>query len=391
MTQLPLKTLRRQWLWVAFAWVSILFISYVWLNQVWPYAQRWLIFSSIVQIYGLWILWRHLPLNHRAGESALFTTLGTANHLSLIRGLLASLVAGFLFLPWPTGILSWLPSLLYLVAYIIDYFDGYYARRNNQVTLLGTKLDIEFDGLNMFIVNLLAIWYGQLDLWFLSISLAYHFFVLGMEWRRRQGKPLYDLTPSFHRRAFAGFLMAFACTALMPFIPAFSIKLASFIFGGAVGLGFIRDWLVVSGRLDPQSERYLQVQRAIFVGAVYYTPILLRVCLLGSVLIFCTNVEGLPQPQSWLGLLTSWQLPWPPLWATLVSGLALMGIIGTTLGILGRVAAFFLLFALIFDMNLQGLQFYNGIAWFSTCALILLGTGSFSLWQPRVNQFVLWV
>jgi len=168
MTQLPLKTLRRQWLWVAFAWVSILFISYVWLNQVWPYAQRWLIFSSIVQIYGLWILWRHLPLNHRAGESALFTTLGTANHLSLIRGLLASLVAGFLFLPWPTGILSWLPSLLYLVAYIIDYFDGYYARRNNQVTLLGTKLDIEFDGLNMFIVNLLAIWYGQLDLWFLS-------------------------------------------------------------------------------------------------------------------------------------------------------------------------------------------------------------------------------
>ena len=46
-------------------------------------------------------------------------------------------------------------------------------------TLLGGKLDIEFDGLTMLIVTLVAIWYGQLAWWFVSVALSLLCFYLG--------------------------------------------------------------------------------------------------------------------------------------------------------------------------------------------------------------------
>ena len=139
-----LKILQRHSLWIGLFWIGILLLGYLLLEPRWPYAGRWAILAGLVQSYGLWLLWHHLPLNHREGEQTLFTTLGIANHLSLARGLIASLIAGFLFSPWPTGFLAWLPCLLYLTAYLLDFFDGYYARRTDQVTLLDGKLDLEF-------------------------------------------------------------------------------------------------------------------------------------------------------------------------------------------------------------------------------------------------------
>jgi len=132
-----LKILQRHSLWIGLFWIGILLLGYLLLEPRWPYAGRWAILAGLVQSYGLWLLWHHLPLNRREGEQTLFTTLGIANHLSLARGLIASLIAGFLFSPWPTGFLAWLPCLLYLTAYLLDFFDGYYARRTDQVTLLG--------------------------------------------------------------------------------------------------------------------------------------------------------------------------------------------------------------------------------------------------------------
>ena len=114
----------------------MLVLGYVLLSQSWPYAQRWIILAALVQIYSLGLLWLHLPLNRRQEEQTLLAKLGIANHLTLMRGLIASLIAGFLFSPWPTGALAWLPFLLYLASYILDYLDGFYARLNDQVYAL---------------------------------------------------------------------------------------------------------------------------------------------------------------------------------------------------------------------------------------------------------------
>ena len=48
--------------------------------------------------------------------------------------------------------------------------------------------------------------------------------------------------------------MAFACAALIPTLPTSGLILASSLFAGAIILSFLRDWLVVIGRLDPRSE-----------------------------------------------------------------------------------------------------------------------------------------
>ena len=76
----------------------------------------------------------------------------------------------FLLLPSPPEPLAWIIALLYTAASIADWIDGYAARRVDQVTVLGQQLDIEFDGLGVAVVSLLAVRYGQLPIWFLSIG-----------------------------------------------------------------------------------------------------------------------------------------------------------------------------------------------------------------------------
>ena len=155
---------------------------------------------------------RYLDENKREGETAtsagsvqaVLPTFGWGNRLTLFRGLAISMVAGFLFSPWPNGWLAWLPMLLYTTADIADYLDGYLARITNHATALGERLDMEYDGLGMLIVSLLAVWYGQLPWWYLILGFARYLFVFGLWVRARRGLPSYDLPPSVHRRVFAG-------------------------------------------------------------------------------------------------------------------------------------------------------------------------------------------
>ncbi len=203
-----LKGLQQRWWGITAVSLTLLLLIYGWLWQIWPlHANRWVVFASLAMAYCLWVVWRGLIENHRNGEHLLLATLGWGNRLTLMRGLAISLVAGFLFSPWPQGALAWLPVLLYTIADIADYLDGYVARVTNHATKLGERLDMEFDGLGMLVVSVLAVWYGQLPWWYLTLGLARYLFVFGLWWRERQGLPVYEIQPSVHRRIFAGFQM----------------------------------------------------------------------------------------------------------------------------------------------------------------------------------------
>ena len=69
------QQLRRQWYHTALLWAGVWLSFGVWLSTVWPYSRRWLLFSAPVLAYGLWLLWRHLPSNHRDGQEILLPTL----------------------------------------------------------------------------------------------------------------------------------------------------------------------------------------------------------------------------------------------------------------------------------------------------------------------------
>ena len=382
-----LGSLQRRWLATAVSWYVILGLGYWLLAPIWPDAGRWATVAGLVMVYGLWVLWDGLAQNRRAGETAVLPTLGWGNGLTLMRGLAVSLIAGFLFSPWPGGALAWLPMLLYTTADIADYLDGYLARITNHATALGQRLDMEFDGLGMLIVSLLAVWYGQLPWWYLSLGLARYLFVFGLWWREKNDLPVYEMTPSIHRRIFAGFQMGFMSAVLWPIWPATGLTIAGTIFAGATAVSFLRDWLVAIGWINPQTASYQRARRQIVQLATFWLPPLLRLGLVGGTAVILTDLVPIAQPKAWTDLFMSWLLPAPTLLAT--SGVIVLVVAGSAvaLGVMGRISSLLLVFPLGFDIVTGGLTPANGLTLACIIALMLLGTGPFSLWRPE-EQFM---
>lgn len=378
-----LTRLRWRWLGVALLWLSAWLGLYGWLRGQWADAGRWLWLSGAVLAYGLWIVWRDLPLNRRDGETAVLPTFGPGNALTLWRGLAVALVAGFLFSPWPGGWLGWLPMLLYTSADIADYLDGYAARRSNHVTLLGARLDMEFDGLGMLVVSLLAVWYGQLPAWYLSLGLARYLFVFGLWWRARRGLPVHDMPPSIHRRIFAGFQMGFMSATLWPIVPPLGATIAGTIFAAATGSGFVRDWLMAIGWLHPEGVRYRRWQAGAYRAATVWLSSLLRGGVGATAVALLAAYPTLFPPADWVALFTDWRLPWPTTLAACAMLLFFVGALLLVLGVMGRVWALALVFPLGFDMITQGATWTNGVALACVIGLMLLGTGPLSLWRPE--------
>ncbi|MGB0388289.1 MAG: CDP-alcohol phosphatidyltransferase family protein [Ardenticatenaceae bacterium] len=395
MTSIPFKhsetltILRRRWLLTAVIYGSVLLLVYLFLQARWPYATRWALIATIVLVYSLWSFWRWLPENHREGESILLPTLGLGNILTLARGLLMPLVAGFIFSPWPVGALAWMPMSLYWLTRIADHFDGFLARRANHTTVLGAKLDMEFDSVGMWVVILLAIWYGQVPWWYIILALARYLFIFGIWWRERLGLPVYDLHPSVHRRIFAGCFMAFMSATLWPIVPVDALRLAGMVFFIPIALGFLRDWLVVIGRFDPNSASYQKVQRGFYLVFAKWGPLALRALLFVTMVMIyralplsTTSQAGILQPPTWVELFSTWHLPSPALLVTFVAVSGMLGTILTTLGFVGRLASLLLMFPIGFDIILNGLQSHNTIALITMCSIMLLSTGWYSLWDP---------
>jgi CDP-diacylglycerol--glycerol-3-phosphate 3-phosphatidyltransferase len=399
-----LEKLKRGWLWLAVGWGTAVSLFYFWLRQVWQIesANRWLALTLPPLLYCLWVVGRHLDENRRSGETAASTdppalgssgqavlpTFGWGNQMTLLRGLAISMVAGFLFSPWPTGWLAWLPMLLYTAADIADYLDGYLARITNHATKLGERLDMEYDGLGMVIVSLLAVWYGQLPWWYLVLGLARYLFVFGLWWRARHGLPSRELPHSVHRRVFAGFQMGFMSSVLWPIMPPEFATIAGTLFAIPTALGFLRDWFMVTGQLDPQAARYQQWQQRLYQFSTYWFPPVLRLALASCV---ATLFLALPQawpPLAWVNLFSSWGLPLPGFLASFAVFLLLLGGILVLVGTMGRLAAFWLIFPIGFDMVTRGLDWANGVALATAVCLLLLGTGPLSLWKPE-ERFLL--
>lgn len=384
----PLSALRRRWAIVAVGWLIVWQGFFARLRPVWPLSGRWLILSGVVLVYGLWLLWRNLPGNHRAGETNLLPTLGPGNVLSLVRGLGIGLLAGFLFAPWPPGALAWVIVLIYTVVDLADYFDGYLARRSNHVTLLGGALDIEFDGLGTLVVILLAVSFGQLPLWYLALGLARYLFVFGLWWRRKLGRASQDTPPSVHRRVFAGFQMGFLSVVLWPILPHSMAVIAGSLYAAATGLGFLRDWLVVIGWLTPTSNGYRRAQGWLYRLFARALPPVWRLTLVVAMTrILAVAVIPFP-PAAWRDLIAGWGVPGAAFWAALV---ALIGLLGTPLvglGILSRLMGVVLTLPIGFDITTRGLGWANGLALVGVVFIQLFGPGPGAFW-PMEERFVL--
>lgn len=174
-----LSRLRAQW-WTAVGLCFLILLGGFWAlihGRSGPNAVRWVLQSTVVAIYVLGLLRYGLVRNYHPDQKILRSTLGYGTWLTIIRGALIAVLAGYLFQPWPAskflpGRLSWAPGLLYITASILDYIDGRVARACRHETRLGAFLDINLDALGLLVAPLAAVWYGQLPLAYLSVGFA---------------------------------------------------------------------------------------------------------------------------------------------------------------------------------------------------------------------------
>lgn len=379
-----MQQLRRRWLLTALIYLVGLAAGYLLINATWYEGNStwWLGWAGAAMLVELGILWHSLRHNHPPASPRLLPTFGYGTALTLTCGGLLFLLAGFLFLPRPTGWLAWMPALLYTLARMVDYIDGYIARITHHETKLGGILDIEFDGLGILIAILLGIEYGTLPIWYLPLALSRQLFIAGIWLRERRGLPVYPMTPSSNRRIIAGYQTAFISLALWPIFTDPMASISAIVFALPLVFSFGRDWLVVSGAIDPASRGY-QRFRATFKTLVEgWLPLVARV--VGTIIAVGLLVRALPAMTTWRTLLTDAGMdqPEPWLWALVI--LCGAALIPYLLGIVGRLTALPLIGLAWLDLVANGVD-ASGNAWLLVAAIIVThaGSGKAALWRPE--------
>jgi CDP-diacylglycerol---glycerol-3-phosphate 3-phosphatidyltransferase len=322
--------------------------------------RSWLVGAMLTGLYQLGHVWLTLPLNHRPGETVLFSTFGAANVLTLARGVPQLCLGGLLAAPLPSGWLRWAPSALYSLTIVADHFDGYLARVQDRVTVMGTRLDMAYDSLAIFLIGVLGVRYGVLPWWYLAVPLARPLFVFGIWARRRLSLPVVPLPYTPSARMVAGLQMSFLAIVMLPvFEQTATYWLATFFMVPLIA-GFLRDWSIVSMRVDLTSDRYRRALRTVRRCLTRQVPLLLRMLSLPLTVI----------------AVRSW--PW-----TAERWMALSSAVLITLGVAGRTAAVGLLFVILLITRTANVNLFGILLLGLGTMILFVGTGPYTLWAPE--------
>jgi CDP-diacylglycerol--glycerol-3-phosphate 3-phosphatidyltransferase len=211
-------------------------------------TRHFLVGVGIVLAVQFGVLWSLLsPVDPTSSPRSI--TL--ASWVTIARGVPIALLAGFLLVPPPTGAIAWVPGMLFAIAVAFDAIDGTIARARNDVSELGDRLDGEIDSIAIFVGTAVCVAHGHAPSAFLLIGLAHYGFLLGIAVRRRLGWSLDDLEPSQFRRAVGATTMLTIWILLLPVSPGrIQPTLVSLLFV-PFSISFLRDWLAISGHIEP--------------------------------------------------------------------------------------------------------------------------------------------
>lgn len=207
-------------------------------------AVRWLAPTGVVTAFVAGYAWRNRrALRHAEGGPV--GSLGVANGVTLARAVLIAAVAGFVAVD-VDGVLAWLPALGYGTAVLLDGVDGAVARSFGTETRLGERLDMAVDTTGFLVAPVVAVAWGLLPTWYLSLSAARYCYRGGLFLWRRAGGSVGSLPPSRLRRPLAALQMVFLTVALLPPAPTPLIRaVAPVVLLPSLAV-FARDWLAVT-------------------------------------------------------------------------------------------------------------------------------------------------
>jgi CDP-diacylglycerol--glycerol-3-phosphate 3-phosphatidyltransferase len=226
------------------------------LDRAAPHAAAGFLAGALAVWFGLArALHTRLALNVLVERpDALLPSFGGATTLTLFRGLLISVVGGFVLLP-PRPLYLWIAGPVYAIAAILDGCDGALARRTGRATRLGAALDVTTDAVGLLVAPLVAVRGDRLPPWYLLLALAYPLFRAGLWLRARLGLATHPerLRPDPRARFFAGVQMACVATALHPVLPRWFLWPAATIVMLPTLALFVGEWRLATAR-DPRPE-----------------------------------------------------------------------------------------------------------------------------------------
>jgi CDP-diacylglycerol--glycerol-3-phosphate 3-phosphatidyltransferase len=161
--------------------------------------------------------------------------------------------------------------------------------------------------------------------------------------------------------------------ALWPIFGAPATAVAGVLFVAPILLGFVRDWLIVSGTVSQHSPGYRRFERGRDWAGRWLPPVLRWIAALVAV--------GFLLPALSRGPLVA-ALVAPP-----VAALAAASAVSLVLGIGARVGAIGLLVATTASVALAGFQPYDAALMIAAIPLLYLGAGRFALWRGEDALF----
>jgi CDP-diacylglycerol--glycerol-3-phosphate 3-phosphatidyltransferase len=381
---------RLQHAWWTACFFSLLFImgGFSWLYFLWQplSALQWMLQSSVIIAYILWLLRTGLKKNRSRQNEALHHAFGVANWLTIGRGFLIAALGGFLFQESPgstseTRWLIWVPGAIYIIAALMDYLDGYLARAMRSETQLGEWLDTQIDALGLLVAPILAIAHDRLPFYYISVGLAYYIFQLGLRYRKKNNLPIIEIKPHPAKRMIAGFQMGLVAVALLPIFPGPAMTVAATIFMVPLLAGFFRDALEVGGYRNLGHLQQTRWDRYIDIASTQVGPVFLRLIISATVVFILYNAAiafaAGKQSVTVAALDASMPLGVPALPILTAAGLMM------ALGFIARSMA--LLMSIMVSGTLTAWDSPFSLFVLLSCALILMLTGSGigSLWQPE--------
>ena len=205
-------------------------------------AVRWGAVAVVVLGAYAWFLGTNLGANRAGADAPLRPRVGVPNLVTLGRGTLVAWLAGFVAVPWAGGPFAVAPAALYGASVALDWVDGTLARRLDQVSTLGARMDAEFDGAGILVAVVVAVAGGVVAAPLLVVGLVNYAYA-GAEWlARRRGRQLAPLPERRSRRLLAALQMCVLAVVLVPAVAPPGATLATAAVGGAYVAGFVRDW-----------------------------------------------------------------------------------------------------------------------------------------------------